>query len=105
MAKPASLVVPYDPEWPRRFATEEEALEAALAPWLLGGIHHVGSTAVPGLAAKPVIDMVAGVRDLEESRAAFGPLGALGYHTRRGSVATPRSASSHVPPRPTRARS
>jgi GrpB-like predicted nucleotidyltransferase (UPF0157 family) len=43
-------------------------------PWLEGGTHHVGSTAVPGLAAKPTIDMVAGVRDLEEARAAFEPL-------------------------------
>jgi GrpB-like predicted nucleotidyltransferase (UPF0157 family) len=34
---------------------------------------------VPGLAAKPIVDMIAGVRDLEESRAAFAPLGELGY--------------------------
>jgi GrpB-like predicted nucleotidyltransferase (UPF0157 family) len=45
----------------------------------VAGIHRVGSTAVPGLAAKPIIDMIAGVRDLEESRAAFEPLGRLGY--------------------------
>jgi GrpB-like predicted nucleotidyltransferase (UPF0157 family) len=50
-----------------------------LAPWLAGGIHHVGSTAVPGLAAKPVVDVMAGVRDLEEARAAFEPLAALEY--------------------------
>jgi GrpB-like predicted nucleotidyltransferase (UPF0157 family) len=39
-----------------------------------GAIYHVGSTAIPGLAAKPIIDMVAGVRDLDEARAAFEPL-------------------------------
>jgi GrpB-like predicted nucleotidyltransferase (UPF0157 family) len=50
-----------------------------LAPWLSAGIHHIGSTAVPGLAAKPIIDMLAGVRDLEEARAAEEPLAALGY--------------------------
>jgi len=49
-------------------------LERVLARWLKGGIHHVGSTAVPGLASKPFIDMVAGVRDFEEARAAFEPL-------------------------------
>jgi GrpB-like predicted nucleotidyltransferase (UPF0157 family) len=72
-------VVPYDPEWPRRFEAERAVLEEALRPWLEGGIHHVGSTAVPGLAAKPVIDMIAGVRDLEAARAAFRPLAKLGY--------------------------
>ena len=44
-----------------------------------GGIHHVGSTAVPGLAAKPVIDILIGVRDLEGSRACFEKLERLGY--------------------------
>ena len=74
-----SLVVPYDPAWPELFETERERLEEALAPWLDGGIHHIGSTAVPGLAAKPVIDMLAGVRDLGEARAAEEPLALLGY--------------------------
>ena len=74
--------MPYDPEWPRRFEAERARLEAALAPWLEQGIHHIGSTSVPGLAAKPIIDMLAGVRDIEEARAAFQPLEALGYHYR-----------------------
>jgi GrpB-like predicted nucleotidyltransferase (UPF0157 family) len=54
-------------------------LERALRPWLDGGIHHIGSTAVPGLAAKPIVDMLAGVRGLEEARGAFEPLARLGY--------------------------
>jgi GrpB-like predicted nucleotidyltransferase (UPF0157 family) len=64
-------------------------LERVLAPWLEGGIHHVGSTAVPGLAAKPFVDMIAGVRDLDEALAAYEPLSAQGYvHTpHRPSVA------------------
>jgi GrpB-like predicted nucleotidyltransferase (UPF0157 family) len=45
----------------------------------VGGIHHVGSTAVPGLDAKPVIDILVGVRDLKTSRASFDRLGELGY--------------------------
>ena len=72
-------LVPYDPQWPERFEVERALLERALAPWLEGGIHHIGSTAIPGIAAKPQIDMMAGVRDLEEARAAFEPLSALGY--------------------------
>ena len=73
-------VVPYDAEWPRRFEAERALLQRVLAPWLEGGIHHVGSTAVRGLAAKPVVDIVAGVRNLEEARAAFEPLREQSYH-------------------------
>ena len=76
------IVVPYDPDWPRQFEVERVRLQAVLAPWLEQGIHHIGSTAVPGLAAKPIIDMIAGVRDLDEAREAFEPMEALGYRYR-----------------------
>jgi GrpB-like predicted nucleotidyltransferase (UPF0157 family) len=82
VAEKQSAVIPYDADWPHRFDAERALLERALAPWLARGIHHVGSTAVPGLAAKPVIDMIAGVRDLEAARAAFEPLRTLGYRYR-----------------------
>jgi GrpB-like predicted nucleotidyltransferase (UPF0157 family) len=72
-------VVPYDPAWTHRFESERGLLERVLAPWLIGGVHHIGSTAIPGIAAKPIIDMMVGVRDLEEARAAFGPLGTHAY--------------------------
>jgi GrpB-like predicted nucleotidyltransferase (UPF0157 family) len=72
-------LAPHDPEWARRFEVERALLERVLAPWLEGGVEHVGSTAIPGIAAKPIIDMVAGVHDLEEARAACGPLHAVGY--------------------------
>ena len=72
-------MVPYDPEWPRRFEAERVLLERVLGPWLEGGIHHVGATSIPGLAAKPIIDVVAGVRDLDEARAAFHPLREQSY--------------------------
>jgi GrpB-like predicted nucleotidyltransferase (UPF0157 family) len=55
-------IVEYDPAWPAEFQAERERL----APLLEGAqIHHFGSTAVPGLAAKPVIDMIALVPDLD----------------------------------------
>jgi GrpB-like predicted nucleotidyltransferase (UPF0157 family) len=79
MRRRAALVVPYDPEWPRLFEGERAELERVLRPWLDGGIHHVGSTAVPGLAAKPIIDIIADARDLETAREAFEPLRAPGY--------------------------
>jgi GrpB-like predicted nucleotidyltransferase (UPF0157 family) len=73
------VVEPYDPEWPGRFEAERALLEEVLGAWLHGGIHHIGSTAVPGLAAKPIVDMMAGVRHLEEARDAYGPLALHGY--------------------------
>ena len=45
----------------------------------MGDIHHVGSTAVPGLDAKPIIDILVGVESLESSRACFEPLAPLDY--------------------------
>jgi GrpB-like predicted nucleotidyltransferase (UPF0157 family) len=73
------IVVPYDSAWPRLFAAERELLEDVLGPWLDGGLCHIGSTAVPGLAAKPIIDMMAGIRDFEEARDAYDPLANHGY--------------------------
>lgn len=72
-------IVTYDPGWPSRFERERELLEAAIGAWLTGGVHHVGSTAVPGLDAKPVIDILAGVESLEAARPAFGPLASFEY--------------------------
>jgi GrpB-like predicted nucleotidyltransferase (UPF0157 family) len=72
-------LVPYDPVWISRFEAERDVLERVLAPWLARGIHHIGSTAIPGIVAKPIIDMIAGVRDLDGARAAFEPLCEHGY--------------------------
>ena len=48
-------LVPYDPTWLRKFEEERARLTQVLAPWLAGPIEHIGSTAIPGLIAKPVI--------------------------------------------------
>jgi GrpB-like predicted nucleotidyltransferase (UPF0157 family) len=72
-------IVPYDPTWPARFEEERSALVGVLEEWAPGGIHHVGSTSVPGLASKPIIDILVGVTDLERSRSCFERLSPLGY--------------------------
>src|SRR5215210_6832633 len=54
MAEPV-YVVPYNPLWPSLFSLERSHVEAVVGPWV-ETIEHVGSTAVPGLDAKPVID-------------------------------------------------
>ena len=69
----------YQSEWPERFTAERDFLAPLLRPWLVGAIEHIGSTAVPGLAAKPVIDLMAGVSSLEASREAIAVIGDKGY--------------------------
>jgi len=72
-------ILGYDTAWPARFEKERTQLQGAIGRWVLGGIHHVGSTAVRGLDAKPIIDILVGIKNLESSRACFGPLAELEY--------------------------
>ena len=54
------VVVPYDPAWPALFAAEAARIRDALGASLPAAVEHMGSTAVPGLAAKPVLDLLIG---------------------------------------------
>jgi GrpB-like predicted nucleotidyltransferase (UPF0157 family) len=72
-------IVPYDSAWPDLFEQERHVLRHALSEWLVGPIEHIGSTAIPGLSAKPVIDIMAGVKTLEQSRPAIDAAATLGY--------------------------
>jgi GrpB-like predicted nucleotidyltransferase (UPF0157 family) len=56
-------LTPADPRWPELAAEEIARLKEVLGPRLVADIHHVGSTSVPGLEAKPILDLLAGVRD------------------------------------------
>lgn len=71
-------VVAYDQRWVGLFAVAERELRAVLAPFVLE-IEHIGSTAVPGLAAKPVIDIQVGVRTLDDSAEIVAAVESLGY--------------------------
>ncbi len=71
-------VAEYDPVWPRRFVEERERIAGALGDGD-AVIEHIGSTAVPGLPAKPVIDILVGVDDIERSGQAVAALIGLGY--------------------------
>ncbi|MGH3126740.1 MAG: GrpB family protein [Gaiellaceae bacterium] len=68
----------YDPEWPRLYEREAERIGRVLGPRMLR-IEHVGSTSVPGLAAKPLIDIVLVVADTTDEDAYVPPLDAAGY--------------------------
>lgn len=72
-------IVAYDPSWIDKFESEKALLEQLLAPWRKGPIEHVGSTAVVGLCAKPVIDIMVGVVSLTESEPAKDALRRAGY--------------------------
>ena len=72
-------IVPYDDDWPARFEEERRILAHAIGQYAAGAIEHVGSTSVPGLAAKPVIDIVVGVESLDRSRPLIALLEPLEY--------------------------
>jgi tRNA threonylcarbamoyladenosine biosynthesis protein TsaE len=96
----------YDPAWPQRFQAEAHELERALGDLVLG-LEHVGSTAVPGLAGKPTIDVAVGVREIPLPAEATARLEALGFedalsdsrpgeHRFRKGSSVPREVIVHV---------
>jgi len=72
------VIVDYDPRWPRFFDEEKTNILRVIGPMVLR-IEHIGSTAVPGLAAKPIIDIMAGVKHLSDATWCIQPLKTLGY--------------------------
>lgn len=78
MAEDPIVIVPYDPRWPQEFHGIATSLRQGLGR-VATRIDHVGSTAVPGLAAKDVIDIQISIPRGTEERSVRAPLGALGY--------------------------
>ena len=76
-------VIDYDPAWPERFEAER-ALLLRTVPGVFLSMEHVGSTAVPGLAAKPTIDVLGVVDELDAVLRSVEPLAAAGYDFRPG---------------------
>ena len=76
--EPWVQVVPYDVRWAESYRVESAAIGAGLGDYV-SGIEHFGSTAVPGLTAKPIVDILAGAKPEIEPHAAFKGLSALGY--------------------------
>jgi GrpB-like predicted nucleotidyltransferase (UPF0157 family) len=96
-------VVPYDDAWPAAFDAVERDLRAALGDIHAEAIEHVGSTSIPGLAAKPIIDIDIVVRRsaLDPAtdalvRVGYGPLGDLGIADRHAFVAPDSTPRRHV---------
>ncbi len=77
MDKPV-VIADYDPEWPGTFRNEKKILEETLGENALA-IEHIGSTSVEGLAAKPIIDILIGVKSLDEAQICIDRIVKLGY--------------------------
>lgn len=104
---PRVVIVDYDPRWPGMFAEEKARIVDALAGLEIT-VEHVGSTAVPDLAAKPIIDIMVVVPDPAKGEKAIAPLTALGYKYRGElgipgrfyfSKGSPRAHHLHLYPR------
>ncbi len=74
-------VVPHSSRWAREFRAEAERLSAALGDEVVA-VHHVGSTAIPGMSAKPIIDILLEVREVERLDDLGSEMAGLGYEGR-----------------------
>ena len=73
-----NIIVDYDPEWPILFEQEKNRLQSIRLD-VVRGIEHFGSTSVPGLRAKPILDILIGILPLNEWSQYKQPLESLGY--------------------------
>jgi GrpB-like predicted nucleotidyltransferase (UPF0157 family) len=78
LAHNQNRLVSHDPRWPAAFEAERERVALALGSAALG-IEHYGSTAIPDMPAKPILDILVGIAELEHWKACHQPLLALGY--------------------------
>ena len=74
-------VAEYRPEWAEIFGRERAAIIDGCGPWVME-VHHVGSTSVPGLAAKPLLDIMPVVANPDDGEDAVKPMATLGYRYR-----------------------
>lgn len=72
---------PYDSEWPNLYTVEANRLYEALGEWALQ-IEHIGSTAIPGMPSKPIIDIAIGVEDFDQAFDTIPLMAELGYNFR-----------------------
>lgn len=74
-------LVPYREEWPLLFEREKSLLLTTF-PLIICAVEHIGSTSVPGLSSKPIVDIVVGVRALEDAEGIQDEMASLGYKYR-----------------------
>lgn len=72
-------IVPYDSAWPDLFELQRSRVEPVLRPRLVGPVEHIGSTSIPGMAAKPIIDMVARISDYQHTAGLVEAMAGIGW--------------------------
>lgn len=90
-------LVPYCEEWPRLFENEKEILQQVLGDIALS-IEHAGSTSVPGLSSKPIIDIYVGVKDFDVLRETIKIMQENGYDDVRDEIAEKEEVLAHRGP-------
>ncbi len=74
----SAIVVPYDPNWRLLFEAERRRILGAIGH-IVAGVHHVGSTAIPGMPAKPILDIAVLLHEFEDGERCVEPLENIGY--------------------------
>ncbi|WP_433796301.1 GrpB family protein [Actinoplanes sp. CA-252034] len=72
-------IVPYDSGWPAAFDRQRARVEAVLKPWIAGPVEHIGSTSIPGMSAKPIIDMAARTPDYQHTVGLAEAMAGIGW--------------------------
>ena len=96
-------IVAYEPAWPERFREEASSIASVFGGELVS-LHHIGSTSIPGMSAKPIIDIMPVVRDISKVEAfnegmierGYTPMGEYGIAGRRYFVKGPDVRTHHV---------
>jgi GrpB-like predicted nucleotidyltransferase (UPF0157 family) len=78
MSRQPIVIVDYDPSWPAHYELEKSLILGAVGPHV-AAIEHIGSTSIPGLAAKPIIDILVGLNDLADAGWCIEPMERIGY--------------------------
>ena len=79
MRRDPIVIVPHDGRWADGFELERRRVAAVLGPLLVRPVEHIGSTAVPGLGAKPILDLLAVVADIDDVDATAAGFTAVGW--------------------------
>ena len=74
----SAIVEPYNPNWPALFQRERRRIVAAIGH-IAAGVHHVGSTSIPGMPAKPILDIAVLLNDFDDGERCIEPLEKIGY--------------------------
>ena len=74
----SAVLEPYDPDWPVLFEHERRRIMAAIGH-IVAGVHHVGSTSIPGMPAKPILDIAVMLHDFDDGERCIEPLEKIGY--------------------------